>query len=218
MRAPIDGRPRRTQMVECGNEAQGITLGGSPCGSQHHAVYSLMLLLDDGLLAFPEEDPPRHRDQGQRTVFEVGAALTGGGGDRGSACVVREQSLRRSGRTGQKVTIPPGAEHVDLSGKTVIPGIVDAHGHPGFVDAVTGKLAKDELNPPRTSSITGALYAIRTSWRPSATATTWASSPTAARPKPSRTRRSSQPRARALSGVPAQPMISRNDVCIRAHP
>src|SRR6266404_4845136 len=37
---------------------------------------------------------------------------------------------------------PAGAARVDLTDKTVMPAIVDAHGHPGFLDAVTGQLSK----------------------------------------------------------------------------
>jgi imidazolonepropionase-like amidohydrolase len=45
------------------------------------------------------------------------------------------------GRKGN-IAAPAGASRVDLSGKTVIPGIVDAHGHPGFLDMVTGTMSK----------------------------------------------------------------------------
>ena len=43
------------------------------------------------------------------------------------------------------MAVPPGARHIDLDGKTVMPAIVDAHGHPGFLDAVTGKMSKDNF-------------------------------------------------------------------------
>ena len=45
------------------------------------------------------------------------------------------------GQKGQ-LQVPEGAKHVDLTGKTVIPGIVDAHGHLGFLDMVTGTMSK----------------------------------------------------------------------------
>src|SRR5262249_11696853 len=58
-----------------------------------------------------------------------------------SAFVIENGRFTRVGKKGQ-VSVPAGAARVDLSGKTVIPGIVDAHGHPGFLDAVTGKMSK----------------------------------------------------------------------------
>src|SRR5262249_17560252 len=58
-----------------------------------------------------------------------------------SAFVIENGRFMQVGRRGQ-VSVPAGARRTDLTGKTVIPGIVDAHGHPGFLDAVTGKMAK----------------------------------------------------------------------------
>ena len=43
------------------------------------------------------------------------------------------------------MTAPAGAARVDLAGKTVIPGIVDAHGHPGFLDMVIGSMSKENF-------------------------------------------------------------------------
>src|SRR5262249_33574357 len=81
--------------------------------------------------------------QPSTTVFE-GARLTVGAGGtpiEASAFVIENGRFMQVGRRGQ-VTVPAGARRTDLTGKTVIPGIVDAHGHPGFLDAVTGKMAK----------------------------------------------------------------------------
>jgi imidazolonepropionase-like amidohydrolase len=76
------------------------------------------------------------------TVFE-GARLIVGDGSviENAAFVVENGRVTAVGRNGQ-VAVPAGAARVDLSGKTVMPAIVDAHGHPGFVDAVTGQLSK----------------------------------------------------------------------------
>jgi imidazolonepropionase-like amidohydrolase len=77
------------------------------------------------------------------TVFEGARLITGDGGApiEDSAFVVENNRFTAVGRRGQ-VPVPPGAARVDLTGKTVMPAIVDAHGHPGFVDAVTGGMAK----------------------------------------------------------------------------
>jgi imidazolonepropionase-like amidohydrolase len=76
------------------------------------------------------------------TVFEGARLIVGDGSAiEDSAFVVENNRFLAVGRRGE-VAVPAGATRVDLSGKTVIPGIVDAHGHPGFLDAVTGQLAK----------------------------------------------------------------------------
>jgi imidazolonepropionase-like amidohydrolase len=77
------------------------------------------------------------------TVFEGARLITGDGSApiEDSAFVVENSRVTAVGRRGQ-VAAPAGASRVDLTGKTVMPAIVDAHGHPGFLDAVTGQMAK----------------------------------------------------------------------------
>jgi imidazolonepropionase-like amidohydrolase len=77
------------------------------------------------------------------TVFEGARLIIGDGSApiEDAAFVVGNTRITAVGRRGQ-VAAPAGAAHVDLSGKTVMPAIVDAHGHPGFLDAVTGQLSK----------------------------------------------------------------------------
>jgi imidazolonepropionase-like amidohydrolase len=76
-------------------------------------------------------------------VFEGARVITGDGSVpiEDAALVVENNRFTAVGRRGD-VAVPTGATHVDLSGKTVMPAIVDAHGHPGFLDAVTGQLSK----------------------------------------------------------------------------
>jgi hypothetical protein len=45
---------------------------------------------------------------------------------------------------------------VDLTGKTVMLGIVDAHGHPGFLDAFLGDMSKANSRAKTTSTICSA--------------------------------------------------------------
>ena len=40
--------------------------------------------------------------------------------------------------TEQDVTIPKGATVVDVSGKTIVPGIINAHGHVGDTKGIEG--------------------------------------------------------------------------------
>jgi imidazolonepropionase-like amidohydrolase len=76
-------------------------------------------------------------------VFEGARVITGDGSApiEDAAFIVENSRITAVGRRGD-VAVPAGAVHVDLSGKTVMPAIVDAHGHPGFLDAVTGQLSK----------------------------------------------------------------------------
>jgi imidazolonepropionase-like amidohydrolase len=71
-------------------------------------------------------------------LFE-GARLITGSGDapiENPAFVVDGASFSRVGRRGQ-LEIPSGAIRVDLTGKTVIPALVDAHSHIGYMRDLT---------------------------------------------------------------------------------
>jgi imidazolonepropionase-like amidohydrolase len=76
-------------------------------------------------------------------VFEGARVITGDGSApiEDGTFVVENSRITAVGRRGD-VAVPSGAAHVDLSGKTVMPAIVDAHGHPGFLNAVTGQMSK----------------------------------------------------------------------------
>jgi len=80
------------------------------------------------------------------TVFEGARLITGDGGTpiEASAFVVEGNRITQVGRKGA-LTTPANARRVDLTGKTVMPAIVDAHGHPGFLDMVTGTMAKENF-------------------------------------------------------------------------
>jgi len=66
----------------------------------------------------------------QATVYEGARLITGDGtaAIENSAFVVQNGHFTAVGRKGQ-VKVPAGAAHVDLTGKTVMPAIVDAHKH-----------------------------------------------------------------------------------------
>src|SRR6188508_2023259 len=78
------------------------------------------------------------------TVFE-GARLIVGDGTapiENSAFVVQNNRFLQVGRKGQ-VNVPAGAARVDLTGKTVVPAIVDAHTHqPAMRDAIVDSLQR----------------------------------------------------------------------------
>jgi imidazolonepropionase-like amidohydrolase len=76
-------------------------------------------------------------------LFEGARLITGNDGPpiESSAFIVQNNQFTRVGRKGD-VALPQGASRVDLTGKTVMPAIVDAHGHLGFLNAVTGTMSK----------------------------------------------------------------------------
>lgn len=85
---------------------------------------------------------PAHA-QGTATVFEGARLITGDGRViENSAFLVENAQFVSVGRKG-KLQIPPGASHIDLTGKTVMPAKVDLHGHIGFQHDADGTMAKE---------------------------------------------------------------------------
>jgi len=81
--------------------------------------------------------------QSNTTVFE-GARLIKGDGSapiENSAFLVVGDKLTQVGRRGD-LRVPAGAAHVDLTGKTVMPALIDLHGHIGFQNIVEGTMSK----------------------------------------------------------------------------
>ena len=67
------------------------------------------------------------------TVFEGARLITGDSSApiENSAFIVENNLFTRVGRRGE-LQVPAGTVHVDLTGKNVIPTMVDLHGHIGF--------------------------------------------------------------------------------------
>lgn len=82
---------------------------------------------------------------GQRntTVFEGARLITGDGSApiENSAFIVTGNAFTQVGRRGE-LRVPAGAMHVDLTGKTVMPALIDLHGHYGFQNIVEGTMSK----------------------------------------------------------------------------
>lgn len=80
------------------------------------------------------------------TVFEGARLITGDGSAaiENSAFIVENSRFTRVGRRGE-VLIPAGATRVDLTGKTVMPAMVDLHGHIGFQDVAAGTMSKESF-------------------------------------------------------------------------
>ncbi len=85
---------------------------------------------------------PTHA-QTSATVYEGARLITGGGGTiENSAFVVENGRFTQVGRRGE-LQLPAGAGRVDLTGKTVMPTIVDLHGHLGFQNIPAGTMSKE---------------------------------------------------------------------------
>jgi imidazolonepropionase-like amidohydrolase len=71
--------------------------------------------------------------QGQSVLFEGARLIDGEGGTpiENAAFVVEGGRFTATGRSGA-LTVPAGATRIDLAGKTVIPGLIDAHVHMGY--------------------------------------------------------------------------------------
>jgi imidazolonepropionase-like amidohydrolase len=81
-------------------------------------------LLASGALAPAQSEP---------IVFEGARLITGDGGApiETSAFILDGNRFIAVGRRGE-ITVPAGATHIDLTGKTVIPALIDAHVHMGY--------------------------------------------------------------------------------------
>ncbi|MBV8730298.1 MAG: amidohydrolase family protein [Acidobacteriia bacterium] len=82
--------------------------------------------------------------QGNAVLFEGARLITGEPGAviENSAFLVESNRFSRVGKKGE-IPLPAGAERVDLTGKTVMPALVDAHTHLGWQIVKTGRIGTD---------------------------------------------------------------------------
>jgi imidazolonepropionase-like amidohydrolase len=86
-----------------------------------------------GCTSQPDGDPDA---PGASAVLFEGARLFAGDGSaviNNAAFIVEDGRFTAVGRAGD-LDVPEGAARVDLSGKTVIPALIDLHAHPGYLD------------------------------------------------------------------------------------
>jgi imidazolonepropionase-like amidohydrolase len=82
---------------------------------------------------------------GAAMLFEGARLITGDGRViENSAILVQGNRFGRVGRKGD-IQPPPGAMRVDLTGKTVMPAIVDPHNHIGYTNQKTGVSTKENF-------------------------------------------------------------------------
>ncbi len=84
-----------------------------------------------------------------QTLFEGARLITGDGGViENSAFVVTGNQITQVGRKGE-VPLPAGGTRVDLTGKTVMPALIDAHVHMGYrkgLDFSTNNYTRENLS------------------------------------------------------------------------
>jgi len=81
------------------------------------------------------------------TLYEGARLITGDGKApiENSAFLVENRRFTLVGRKGE-VQAPAGAARIDLTGKTVMPAMVDVHSHLGFLKQLDGSMAKANFN------------------------------------------------------------------------
>jgi imidazolonepropionase-like amidohydrolase len=102
------------------------------------------------MAAFLAQDRALSGQQPAATVFEGARLLVGDARApiEPSAFVMQGRVLTAVGRAGE-VAIPAGAIRVDLTGKTVMPAIVDTHSHIGYFDEVADQEMVDDFTRAR---------------------------------------------------------------------
>src|SRR6202049_2300283 len=78
------------------------------------------------------------------TMFEGALLITGDGSApiENSAFIVENSQFTRVGRRGT-LQVPARERLVDLTGKTVMPAMVDLHGHFGYQNVAEGTMSKE---------------------------------------------------------------------------
>src|SRR5262245_8906348 len=81
------------------------------------------------------------------TVFEGARLIIGDGSApiESSAFIIENSTFAAVGRKGE-LRVPAGAARVDLTGKTVMPAMVDIHSHLGFLKQSDGSMSKANFN------------------------------------------------------------------------
>jgi imidazolonepropionase-like amidohydrolase len=96
------------------------------------------------VMAFALVSVSAQQGRNRAVLYEGARLLTGDGGApiENSAFLVENNKFTKVGKKGD-VQAPAGAAHVDLTGKTVIPALIDIHNHLGWTDHKTNKATKE---------------------------------------------------------------------------
>src|SRR5882672_7542764 len=109
-----------------------------------HVLPRLLFAASFVMAAFVASEA-RSQPQGPGVTLYEGARLITGDGSpaiENSAFLVTGNQFTRVGRKGE-LPLPAGATRVDLTGKTVMPTLVDLHGHFGYQNLAEGTMSKE---------------------------------------------------------------------------
>ena len=97
------------------------------------SLASFVLVIAAACSAAPP--PAEQGPTSNATLFEGARLITGDGSTpvEDSAILIEGDQISRVGKKGE-IQLPGGAQRVDLTGKTVMPALVDAHSHLGYTD------------------------------------------------------------------------------------
>ena len=98
------------------------------------------------VLVCPSRSEARQAATGQATLFEGARLIVGDGSTpiENSAFLVERNRFTRVGRAGE-IEATGGVVRVDLTGKTVMPAMVDLHSHLGLVNEADGSQSKENF-------------------------------------------------------------------------
>jgi imidazolonepropionase-like amidohydrolase len=108
----------------------------------------LVLLLLMPLVSFELAGQSQRKPTAAAVTMFEGARLilgTGAAPIENSAFIVENDGFSSVGRKGE-LRLPSGAARVDLTGKTVMPAMVDVHAHLGFLKQLDGSMSKANFN------------------------------------------------------------------------
>ncbi len=99
----------------------------------------------------------------QVTVFQHANVIDGSGGPllKDAVLVVAQGKIRQLG-AGPDIKVPPSAQVVDLSGKTIIPGIINLHGHVGMTKGLSQSADYYTRESVEANLLTYARYGVTT--------------------------------------------------------
>ena len=109
-------------------------------------MWSCLIALACVLTAACSPRPEAQAQTTRVTVFEGARLITGDGSPPIENAVFAIDNTRFTavGRRGD-VEVPAGATRVDLTGKMVMPAMIDVHSHLGFLDMSDGSMSKDHF-------------------------------------------------------------------------
>ena len=97
------------------------------------------LLLETGFFSEVQSQIPATT----ATLFEGARLITGDGNTiENSAFIVENNRFTSVGRRSDML-VPAGAARVDLTGRTVMPTMIDLHGHIGYQNVAQGTMSKE---------------------------------------------------------------------------